>query len=536
MLLPQTARLTALDTPLALEQLAKLQRGIEKESLRIAPDGKLSTQPHPKAFGSALSHPRITTDFSEALMELITPVHTGIDSCLEELSDIHRYVYQNLENELLWTASMPCILGDDEAIPVAQFGSSNTAKMKSIYRVGLGHRYGRRMQTIAGIHYNFSIPKALWPLLQDSDRDFNAAYRKEHGEDCSQEDYQTAAYFGLIRNFRRYSWLLLYLFGAAPAVCGSFLAGQEHKLEKLDEHSLYLPHSTSLRMGDLGYQSNAQQSLKVCYNLLDNYIATLSEAITTSHPDYEKIGVQNNGDYKQLSTALLQIENEFYSPIRPKRVTDSGEIPLGALKRSGVEYVEVRCIDVNPFEPTGISSEQVHFLDAFLLFCLIAPSPACDDQTYQEIGENQAKVVNRGREPGLQLADRGKQRSLQNWAEELMQGVASTARLLDKANQSDRYSAAYGEALKSLENPENTPAARLISEMRESGMGFHEFTMSLAQQHQQHFVDTPLAPEKLAKFEQQSAQSFVDQTAIEAEQTGSFEQYLADFYAQYDQL
>ena len=326
-------------------------RGIEKESLRVDPTGHLAMTPHPSALGSALTHPSITTDYSEALLEFITAPSASIDEVLHELDEIHRYTYQHIGDELLWVSSMPCQLGDDSSIPVGKYGSSNVGKMKQVYRVGLGNRYGRLMQTIAGIHYNFSVPDELWQELQ-----------RASGDTQSLQDFKTQGYFATIRNFRRYSWLLLYLLGAAPAVCKSFVRGRDHQLQPVgdDSHSLYTPYATSLRMGDLGYQSKAQSSLVVCYNDLDQYVRTLRSALEQPYPAYDEIGLKDErGNYKQLNTALLQIENEFYSSIRPKRTAEMGETPIHALQDRGVEYIEVRCIDLNPLVPNGINAETI---------------------------------------------------------------------------------------------------------------------------------------------------------------------------------
>ncbi|MDP1716867.1 MAG: glutamate--cysteine ligase, partial [Burkholderiales bacterium] len=308
-------------------------RGIEKESLRVRPDGMLADTPHPAALGSALTHPHITTDFSESQLELITGVHAGIEPCLEELTEIHQVVYRHVGDEMLWCASMPCSLPADDDIPIGQYGRSNVGRAKTVYRHGLAHRYGRRMQTISGIHYNFSLPEAAWPLLQQADAHHGAA-----------QSYQNDAYFSLIRNFRRYSWLLLYLFGASPAVCKTFVAGREHALQSLTRGTLYLPGSTSLRMGPLGYQSEAQAALAVSYNSLESYGRSLYGALTEPYPPYAAIGIRDGEDYRQLNTTLLQIENEFYGTIRPKRPIRPGERPLHALRERGVEYVEVRCM------------------------------------------------------------------------------------------------------------------------------------------------------------------------------------------------
>ena len=160
------------------ERLRGIRRGLEKESLRALPSGSLAMTPHPTAMGSALTHPHITTDFSESQVELITGVHAQPEDCLQELTDVQRFTLQSMGEERLWVSSMPCCLPDDDAIPLGQYGSSNVGRSKTVYRMGLGNRYGRRMQTISGIHYNWSMP-----------------------------DVSSEAYFGLIRNFRRHAFL-----------------------------------------------------------------------------------------------------------------------------------------------------------------------------------------------------------------------------------------------------------------------------------------------------------------------------------------
>lgn len=374
---------------IAPAELTRLKRGIEKESLRVTTAGQLSSRAHPKALGSALTHPNITTDFSEAQLELITAPHEDARACIDSLKNTHRFVYENLGDELLWTTSMPCILGEDGDIPVGQYGKSNIAQAKTVYRLGLGNRYGRLMQTISGIHYNFSLADGIWPTL--------AASRG----DTADQDFITRAYFDLIRNFRRHTWLLIYLFGASPAVCKSFVRGNpKHSLESLDEGSLYLPHATSLRMGGLGYQSDAQSSLHISYNDLTDYAASMVKALTQSYPDYEKLGVRDARGYKQLNTSLLQIENEFYGTIRPKRPIKSGERPITALRDRGVEYVEVRCLDVNPFLPVGIDIAQMHFLDTFLMYCVLSAAPPDGEVESGHLKSNQQAIVERGSQPG----------------------------------------------------------------------------------------------------------------------------------------
>ncbi|MCK9469454.1 MAG: glutamate--cysteine ligase [Porticoccaceae bacterium] len=506
--------------------LTAIRRGLEKESLRVDASGHLAHTPHPKTLGSALTHPRITTDYSEALLELITPPLTSVAEVLDTLDDVHRYIYRNLDSEMLWVHSMPCVIPDGEEVPVADYGSSNIGLMKKVYRLGLGHRYGRVMQTIAGIHYNWSVPEEFLSLLQTAS-----------GNGISFHDYKTQRYFDLIRNFRRHTWLLLYLFGASPAVCSTFVGDQPHQLVPVgdDHHSLHSPYATSLRMGDLGYQSSAQESLHVCYNNLESYIDTLRGALTQPYEPYEAIGLKDGeGNHRQLSTHLLQIENEFYSTIRPKRTTRPGETPIRALTERGVEYIEVRCIDLNPLTPVGIDAEQIHFLDVFLLYCLMAESPLTDGDEYRDILENQKRVVYRGRDPDLLLRRNSTDSTVAAWGAELFAAMAPVARLLDDANGSDCHSAALASLEQRLYNPDLTPSAQILNAMKTRGISYFQLALDHARTLQEHFTNGELDPSTEDYYRQLAQKSLDDQAAIEASDTVDFDTFLTDYYSQYD--
>ena len=509
--------------------LGGILRGVEKESLRVRPEGGLVQTEHPRALGAAMTHPHITTDYSEALLEFITQPFDSVGAMLRQLDDIHRFTYSVLGDELLWPTSMPCALKGDDDIPVARYGRSNSGTMKTVYRLGLGHRYGRTMQTIAGVHYNFSLPDEFWRDLQ-----------RQEGDQHSLQDFKTQRYFDLIRNFRRYSWLLIYLFGAAPAVCRSFVRNRKHSLVPFgaDQHSLYTPQATSLRMGDLGYQSDAQQQMVICYNDLPSYLDTLCSAITRPHPPYQALGLKDTqGHYQQLNTSLLQIENEFYSSVRPKRTTQRGETALRALQLRGVEYVEVRCVDLNPYEPLGISAEQIHFLDAFLLYCLLQDSPRADDQENCDIQDNQARIVYSGRDPELHLRCGGQERPMRDWAEALMADIEPCAQLLDKAQASrqngEAYRRALGQQRDKLHDAQLTPSAQTLKDMAKQQQTFFAYAMDLARQHKAAFAQRPPDPVLKAQFEDLAARSFSAQADIEAADNQSFDDYLEDYYRQY---
>jgi glutamate--cysteine ligase len=480
------------------EVLAGLRRGVEKESLRVRPDGTLATTPHPAPLGSALTHPLVTTDFSESQLELITGVQTEAEACVRELTSIHQAVYRAIGDELLWCASMPCRLPEDSAIPIGRYGSSNVGRAKSVYRTGLSHRYGKRMQMISGIHYNFSLP-----------------------DKRSNDDY-----FALIRNFRRHSWLLLYLFGASPAVCASFVAGRSHELQRLSDDTLYLPHATSLRMGRLGYQSDAQSALAVSYNCLESYAASLQDALTRPYPPYEAIGVGDGDDYRQLGVTLLQIENEFYGTIRPKRVIQQGERPLHALRERGVEYVEVRLMDLDPFIAVGIEPATCRMLDMFLLHCLLHDSPPDNPQEIANVIGNQRRVAGHGREPGLRLTRGSEQVPLAEWGGEFLAECGPIAVALDAAGGARAHRDALDSAVARLADPASTPSARVLQAMeREHGNSYVRFVLAQSRRHREAICQLPLSAELADRFARLAEDSRVKQLAIESGDTMPFEIY-----------
>ena len=483
------------------DRLLQMSCGVEKESLRALSGGGLALTPHPAGLGSALTHPSITTDFSESQVELVTGVHRNVDAALNELTEIHQFTYRSMQavgDEMLWVSSMPCGLPTDETIPVARFGSSNVGRAKSVYRLGLSHRYGRRMQTISGIHYNWSFPGV------------------------SSEQY-----FGLIRNFRRQAFLLLYLFGASPAVCSSFVAGRQHALQKLAGSTMYMPYGTSLRMGRLGYQSDAQSSLAVSYNSLEGYAASLQDALTRAYPAYEAVGIQNpGGDYNQLATSLLQIENEFYGTIRPKRVIFQGERPLHALRERGVEYIEVRLMDLNPFEPVGIATQTMRFIDIFLLHCLLSVSANDSPAEIAALASNQHLTAARGREPGLTLERTGQAVRLTDWGHDIVRDCAPIAAELDDAHGGTHYAEALASAAAALDDPSLLPSARVLAAMaKDHDNSFVSFVRAQSETTRDVLRALPWTATQQAHYEALSRDSVVAQKQIEADDTMPFEIY-----------
>lgn len=510
-------RLALLGQPDSLAQLKQSLHGIERECLRVDKSGQLSQQPHPKALGATLTHGSITTDYAEPLLEFITAALPDSQQTLEQLEEIHRFTISQLADEVLWAPSMPGVLPDESEIPVAYYGESNIGQFKWVYRQGLAVRYGKTMQCIAGIHYNYSLPDSLWGILQEDDQDPRSA-----------QDYQSARYIALTRNFRRYSWLLMYLFGASPAIDNSFVRHMQHSLERFDDNTLYLPYATSLRMSDLGYQSNAQASLTPCYNELSSYIQSIRKAVATPYPPYAAFGTeQANGEWRQLNTNILQIENEYYSIIRPKRITQGNERPVEALEARGIQYVEARCIDINPFLMLGIDLEQARFLDVFLLYCALQDSPRLEGGECPMCTENFMQVVKQGRKPGLMLTRKSGSVSLQDWAKELFDGMQATAELLDKAYNTNQHSDALSSNYQKLLNVELTPSAQVLASMRAEQQSFSEFALAQSLRHAQALAAKPLTAEQLAYYQQLASQSIAEQQAIEQQPQLPFAEYLA---------
>lgn len=507
--------------------LTGILRGVEKESLRVTSAGCIAATDHPKELGSALTHPQITTDFSEALLEFITPPSHRLTTLLDQLTSLHKFTYQHIGDELLWSHSMPCAMANGDEIPVARYGTTNRGKMKTVYRVGLGHRYGRVMQTVAGVHYNFSLPGSFWAFMH-----------QHEGSVEELDQYTTRRYFDLIRNFRRHYWLLIYLFGSSPAICRSFVNGRPHNLLPFgeDEHTLHLPFATSLRMGDLGYQSKAQEQLYVCYNSLDSYVKTLGKAIATPYEPYTHIGVQDsNGNFQQLNTGLLQIENEFYSAIRPKRTAQKSETALTALCRRGVEYIEVRCLDIDPFSATGINADEIRFLDIFLLFCALANSPYCGKDEFQRILTNQKTVVIDGRRPGVCLVTPdGHSKTLQAWGAEVLNTLQPLADLLDQAHGAgELYRNALNVQMAKIDDSSLTPSARVLTELREQGLTFHQWAKQRAQAHKEELLAHPLSARMEKRYSDMAEESLALQEEEEKQPQTPFAEYLQAYYQQY---
>lgn len=499
------------------DALKGIGRGIERETLRVRPDGHLATTGHPESLGSALTHKWITTDFAETLLEFITPVNDNVDHLLAFLRDIHRHVSRDLGEERMWPMSMPCLIEDSQHIELAQYGSSNIGRMKTLYREGLKNRYGALMQVISGVHYNFSLPLSFWQAKAGIE------------DEKSGQDAISEGYLRLIRNYYRFGWIIPYLFGASPAICSSFLQGKETALpfERTEKGMLWLPYATSLRLSDLGYTNKSQSGLGITFNNLPDYVKALKAAIKTPSEEYAKMGVKDEqGNWLQLNTNVLQIENELYAPIRPKRVTRPGENPSDALLRGGIEYIEVRSLDINPFSPVGVDANQVRFLDLFLIWCALADAPEMSSDELLCTRGNWNRVILEGRKPGLMLGmGCGEaEHPLSEVGKTLFNDLRRVAETLDGQQGNHLYQEVCDRLVASFDDPDLTYSARILSAMKENGIV--GTGLALSEQYRHQLAEESLEILTETDFEQEAKRSEVKQREIEESDTLSFEAFL----------
>jgi glutamate--cysteine ligase len=469
--------------------LRKGKWGLEKESQRVTPSGNLALTHHPAIFGNKLTNPSITTDFAESQLELITPPHETVEETYQSLQALQAEAEEGIGGELLWPLSMPPRLPAEEDIPIARFGDSSEGREKAIYRRGLALRYGKKMQMISGLHYNFSFGEELLDYLY-----------QRLGAQIGKQAYHNQLYFAVARNYLRYRWLLIYLFGASPTIDDTYDSVIRAELKMVAaccpkccetikndrKTSGYSRYATSLRVSRFGYSNPESSSDYNSFNDLDQYIGNLRRMLATKNLEYGKLGIFREGIQVQLNDNVLQKESEFYAAIRFKQ-TGAGETQLDLLERKGVEYLEARILDLNPFERVGISLPQLYFLQVFMLFCLFESSPPFTEAEFIQSNQNHHLVALLGRKPGLVLESYRKgPEPLQNWAREIFEKLIRVARLMDQGAWSSKddlgrnyQNSVAGEYLKMMD-PKSLPSARITREMAEHRESFIEFGLRKA--------------------------------------------------------
>jgi glutamate--cysteine ligase len=446
--------------------------GLEKECQRVISSGDLALTPHPPVFGDKTKNPCITTDFSESQIEMITATFNSVEEVYEELNTISKEVESSIGSELLWPLSMPPKLPDEEQIPIARFPGSENGKNMEIYRKGLAVRYGKKMQMISGIHYNFSFGTEIIDYL----------YRK-FGNKKNKRLFIDEIHFGLARNFLRYRWVLIYLFGASPFCHPTYHSVINRELELIQKCcpscaeiiGNFNKYATSLRVSRFGY-SNSLKNEKMYFNSLKEYSTKLRKMMSTKDEKYSKIGIYRNGSQVQLNENVLQKENEFYSSIRLKQTARKGETPLDALEKRGVKYVEVRILDLNPFEKLGLSIEQMNFLQVFMLFCLFEESSPITEEEHSKMNLNHQLVSLFGRKKDLMLQKYdNKEISLKSWGEEIFKMLRTIADLMYRGTGDNKYRLSVEKEHQKLLDISLLPSEMINMEMKENNENFLEF-------------------------------------------------------------
>ncbi len=407
--------------------------GIEKENVRVDKSGHMATTPHPGILGDKFKHPYITTDFSESQVEMITPPLDSIDKVHGFLETLHDVVTQNIGDELLWPQSLPPLLPDEEDIPIAQFGDKGAGKEE--YREVLAKRYGRERQMLTGIHYNFSLSDRLERKLV-----------KICCSDGDAESFREELYFKMLRNFMRYRWFLVWLFGSSPVSDPSF---KMKSLKTGEKKQVVCGHAVSIRTSSGGYRN--EEEYFVDFNSLDAFTKSIS---------------------KLVEEGRLVGQEELYLPIRLK--FDENE---------RISHVEVRLLDLDPYEKAGISKDRLNMVHLFLLHCLFKDEPDFYDEKQQEIAaNNQDLVACYGLKSDLKLSNfDGDEVFVHDFGKEIYYEIQ---KFLDTAKLSDKEQ--YVSAMRHCEGLMNENSLRTSLKIREDIMkeGFIDFHMKQARKYQ----------------------------------------------------
>lgn len=486
--------------------------GFEKESIRVS-DLKISQAPHPRSLGSALCNRFITTDFSEAQLEMVTPPFRRVEHTIEFLDDIHHFVSNNIADEVIWPTSFPVSMIDESEIPIANYGNSNLAKFKRLYRNGLSHRYGRLMQSISGFHFNYSVSERIW----------DEGILNEKGEDLIS--IRSSLYFNMIRNIYRYNWLIYYLFGASPILTSNFLKTSSAHFKKLDSETFYLPYATSLRMSHFGYQNTVRKKIGISLDSVEEYTSSLKAATSTPCEEFQNIVGKSDKYEIQINENLLQIDDEFYAVARAKSRDTSNQSTSFKLSKSGVDFIELRSLDLNPFNRVGIDQQTAFFLETFMAFCFLEQNEVLSPREIGHIDHNDTLVAENGRKPNLKLHKNNKTVSLRSWGDEIMDELFLIASLLDDDDK--RYTNAVSEMKKRIFDSSLTLSERFLDEIRNQNISYPDFVKSLAVSNKDYYLNKKKSDNKnWHLLEEEAMKSDKIKESMDSNLEESFEEYM----------
>ena len=357
--------------------------GIEWESLRARGEGELSLTPHPAAFGDKLTNPLITTDFSESQIEMITPAFESIDKAFDTFSLLADLVNSSLpEDEYLWFQSIPCILPDNDEIPIAQYSDEGVSSQK--YREDLAKKYGLKKQMISGVHFNFSFDEDVLRKLQAIS-----------GSDLSFKEFKNEIYLKIARNYLRYCWLIIYLTGCSIGTHSTFTKECIHLMDAKDDYgSFYSTKGPSFRNSSCGYKN--LKKLYPSYASVEEFAGDVE-------------GFIEDGDLSEAKELYTQIR------MKPKDPSDY----LNSLKDDGIQYIEIRTLDINPFYQCGLVRHDMKFLHMFLLYMLVK-----DESDYplwqEEARLNEENAASSAYDESMRLVKDGREVTLKSWAAEII--------------------------------------------------------------------------------------------------------------------
>ena len=412
---------------LSVDEILAGSFGIEWESLRAKGDGNLSLTPHPEVFGDKLTNPVVTTDFSESQIEIITPTFNSIDEAFDNFSLLSDIVNASLpEDEYLWFQSIPCILPYWDQIPIAQYSEDGQSSQK--YREDLAKKYGVKKQMISGVHFNFSF----------SDELLNKLYAME-SSDLTFKEFKNNVYLKVARNYIRHCWLIIYLTGCSIGSHKTFSNDCIHLMDEQDDYgSYYSTKGPSFRNASCGYK-----------NLKELY------------PSYDSVQEFVNDINKFIDDGDLSEAKELYTQIRlkPKNPQDM----LNSLENDGIEYVEIRTLDINPFYKCGLVRHDMKFLHLFLIYMFLKDESDYKDWQ-KEAKFNEEATAESAYVESMRLLRDGKEVTLKSWASEIINEMYGMCEVLgiDEA-------ATLSLMLNRISNPDLTYGKRLLNLIRENG-------------------------------------------------------------------
>ncbi|TBX11029.1 bifunctional glutamate--cysteine ligase GshA/glutathione synthetase GshB [Clostridium perfringens] len=423
----------------------KANFGLEKENVRVTESGNLALTPHPKAFGDREKNAYIKTDFSESQLEMVTPVCNTLEEVYSFICNLNKVVSLEImkNGEFLWPQSNPPILPREEEIPIAKLSN----REDELYRENLSYKYGKKKQVISGIHYNFSFKEEFIKLLY-----------KELKVEKDFREFKDDIYLRMARNFQKYHWLLIYLTGASPVFHESYIEEIKEEGEKLGEDSYYIKDDTSLRNSSYGYKN--KKDYYVSYNSIEEYASDIKNLVKDKE---------------------IQSIKEYYNPIRLKSL--GSEDMLESLLHKGIDYLEVRLLDLDPLSIQGVSKETLYLVHLFMIYTLLKENKEITYKDQEEFFKNHDMVALKGRNEEAVIYENEVPVLLKDKGREILSEMGEIVEILFSNNE--EFKNVIKRALEKINNPHDTISEKLIKDIKEEG--YINFHMRLAKEYLNNF-------------------------------------------------